>query len=89
MERALTLFFVDGTKLSFDFDEQTANPAARKMKLDDFMSSQHLIIEADGSVMLFPVANIKYMAFTTPLLDAKELATTLPRAAIMRARIRS
>jgi hypothetical protein len=89
MERALTLHFVDGTKLSFDFDEQAPNPAARKLKLDDFMSSQYLVIEAEGSVLLFPVSNIKYMAFTTPLLDAKQLAASLPRQAIVRARIRS
>ena len=89
MERALTLFLVDGSKLSIDFDEQGANPAARKLKLDDFMSAQHLVMEAEGSVLVFPVANIKYMAFSTPLMDTKEIASVLPRAAIVRARIRT
>lgn len=87
MERVLTLFFIDGTKLSFDFDVQTPNPMARKLKLEDFMSSQHLVIEADGSLFLFPVANIKYMTFTMPLIDERELAQTLPRQAIVQARV--
>ena len=89
MERILTLFFIDGTKLSFDFEAQASNAMARKLKLEDFMTSQHLVIDAEGSVFLFPVANIKYMTFTAPLVDARELAQTLPRQAILQARIRS
>jgi hypothetical protein len=87
MERALTLFFIDGTKLSFDFDVQASNVMARKLKLEDFMTSQHLVIEAGGSVFLFPIANIKYMTFTSPLLDSRELAASLPRQAIVQARV--
>ena len=89
MERALTLHFVDGSKISFDFDEQTGNAHARKIKLDDFLSGQHLVVEAEGSVLIFPVANIKYMAFATPLLDTKTLTAALPRHTIVNARIRS
>jgi len=89
MERILTLHFIDGTKLAFDFDEQTANPAARSLKLADFMTSKHLVIEAEGSVLVFPVSSIKYMAFTTPTLNARGAAAALARHAITGARIRS
>jgi hypothetical protein len=89
MERILTLHFIDGTKLSFEFDEQTANVAARTLKLADFMTSRHLVIEAEGSVMVFPVANIKYMSFSTPTLNAKGAAAALAKHAITGARIRS
>jgi hypothetical protein len=51
--------------------EQTANPAARQIKLADFMTSKHLVIEAEGTVMLFPVNNIKYMAFSLPMLPPR------------------
>ena len=88
MERALTLHFVDGTKLSFDFDEQAANVHARKIKLDDFLAGQHLVVEAEGSVLIFPVASIKYMAFATPFVDTKAITAALPRHAIVRARLR-
>ena len=89
MERILTLHFIDGTKLSFDFGEQVPNAAARKLTLEDFMASRHLVVEAEGSVMIFPVANIKYMALSVPVLNAKGAAASLPRHAITGARIRS
>jgi len=63
MERILTLHFIDGTKLSLAFEEQ-GNSAARKLKVEKLMTSKHLVVEAEGSVMIFPVANIKYMAIS-------------------------
>ena len=89
MDRILTLHFVDGSKLSFDFPEQGANEAARQMKLADFLTSKHLVIEAEGTVMMFPVANIKYIAFSMPMLRTKASSPSLPRHAITGARIRA
>jgi hypothetical protein len=89
MQNVLTLHFIDGTKLSIDFPEQANNAAARKIKLDDFLVSRHLIVEAEGSVLVFPVANIKYIAIATPILGSKGKAVTLPRAAILGARVSS
>jgi hypothetical protein len=87
MDRILTLHFVDGSKLQFDFPEQAPNAAARQIKLADLMTSKHVVVEAEGSVMIFPVANIKYMALSLP--ETKGAAGTLPRHAIKGARIRS
>ena len=89
MDRILTLHFIDGSKLSFDFPEQGPNAASRKLKLEDFMASRHLVIEAEGQVMVFPVVNIKYMSFSLPVLNARGAAASLPRHAIVGARIRS
>jgi hypothetical protein len=86
--RILTLHFIDGSKLSFEFAEQSANPAARQMKVADFMVSKHLVIEAEGTVMMFPVNNIKYMALSLPML-AKGSKAALPRHTIAGARVRS
>ena len=86
MDRTLTLHFIDGSKLTFEFPQQAPNAAARKLKLDEFLQSQHLVIEAEGSVLVFPVANIKYAALSSPLLDAGSL---LQRHAIVGARILS
>lgn len=89
MDRVLTLHFVDGSKLSFEFAEQSANAAARQIKLNELMASKFVVIEAEGSVMLFPVVNIKYMALSLPMVPTKGTRATLPRHAITGARIRS
>ena len=86
-DRVLTLHFIDGSKLSFDFPEQSANAAARQLKVADLLASKHLVIEAEGQVMLFPTANIKYIALSLPSLK-KTGTAGLPRHAIMGARVR-
>ena len=88
MDRVLTLHFVDGSKLSFDFPEQAAGMAAKRMKLADMMG-KNLVIEADGQVLVFPAANIKYLALSVPMLGKKDAKLTLPAHAIVGARIRS
>lgn len=65
-DRILTLHFTDGTSMSFDFPEQTTHAVAKRLKIEDFLNSSNVIVEADGSVMIFPVANIKYIQIMPP-----------------------
>ncbi len=60
-DRTMTLHFNDGSKIQFEFPEQAPNSAAKQIKLADFMTSKHVVIEAEGSVLLFPIGNIKYI----------------------------
>jgi len=83
-DRYLTVHFNDGTKLSFEFPEQGQNAAAKQLKIAEFLTSRHLVVEADGSVMVIPVANIKYLT----LNDPGGKASVLPKHAILGARIR-
>ena len=55
----LTVHFMDGSKVSYGFPEQSANAAARQLKLEDFLKSPYLLVIADGVLTMFPVANIK------------------------------
>ena len=55
----LTVHFMDGSKLSYGFPVQSANAAARQLKLEDFLKSPYLMVIADGVLTMFPVANIK------------------------------
>ena len=87
MERMLTLHFIDGTKLSFEYEAQTQNAAARQMKLNDFLSGKHLVVEAEGNVLIFPVTSIKYIALSA--VSTKGAVPALPRHAIVGARIRA
>ena len=88
LERTVTLHFIDGTKLSLEFPHQGGGAAARKLKIGDFLSGQHLVVEADGSVLVCPIANIKYMSFASQLLDTKDLTEVLPPYAILGASVR-
>ena len=91
MQNNLTMHFVDGSKLSLDFPSATENPAARKLRIADFLTSKHLVVEAEGSVLVFPVANIKYLAFSTTGQAAAKgvVGGALPRHTLFGARIRS
>jgi hypothetical protein len=87
MTRIATLHFVDGSKLAFDFPQQTENAAARQLKVADFLAGKHLVIEAEGQVFIFPVTSIKYIAFSVDRMT-REGRGALPRHAIVGARIR-
>ena len=86
-DRTMTLHFNDGTRLTFEFPEQAANAAARQIKLAEFMTNRHVVVEAEGSVMIFPIANIKYIALNAPGQSFFK-GPALPKHAIMGARIR-
>ena len=86
MDRIATLHFVDGTKLAFEFPEQSTNAAGRTLKVSDLLASKHVVIEAEGQVFVFPVTSIKYIAFSVPNL--KNQAGVFPRHAITGARLR-
>ena len=88
MDRIVTLHFVDGSKLAFDFPEQSSNAAGRQMKLADFMASKHLVIEAEGQLFVFPVTSVKYLTFSVPTLS-KQAMGALPRHALTGARVRA
>jgi hypothetical protein len=88
MDRIATLHFVDGSKLSFDFPEQTSNAAGKQLRLADFMTSRHLVIEAEGQLFVFPTTSIKYIAFSVPTVRKQALGA-LPRHAITGARVRA
>ena len=57
--RGLTITFMDGSKISFGFPQQGMNAAAKQLKIEEFMKSPFLMVVADGTLMMFPVVNIK------------------------------
>lgn len=72
-DRVITLHFLDGTKLSFAFPKQADLAAARQIKLDSLWESNHLVIEADGDVLIFPISSIKYLQFSAPHTAAEQM----------------
>jgi hypothetical protein len=61
--KQLTIHFIDGSKVSFDFPTQT-DPHHVSQYVDNLLKNQYLAIEADGSVHLYPLNNIKSIQVT-------------------------
>ncbi|HQR51045.1 MAG TPA: hypothetical protein PKW44_05355 [Methylophilaceae bacterium] len=86
-KRSITLHFTDGTKITFDFPEQTTNVAGKNLRIEDVLTGDHVLIEADGSFLVFPISNIKYVQFS--INEAFDLdVVKLPRSVIRNATIR-
>lgn len=60
-QRGVTVHFNDGTKMSLAFPQQTDNEAAARLKLDDVLKKRYVMFEADGTLMLIPFENVKYL----------------------------
>lgn len=58
--RFLTIHFMDGTKLSASFPQQLDNPAMMASKVQKALDANELAFEADGELIIIPVANVKY-----------------------------
>ena len=83
--RALTVHFIDGSKVSFGFPNQSANAAARQIRLEQFLKSPYLLVVADGVLTALPVANIKAIQF--PVDDALMKDVRLPEHVIQGATV--
>jgi hypothetical protein len=78
--RGLTITFMDGSKISFGFPQQGLNAAAKQLKIEEFMRSPFLMVVADGTLMMFPVVNIKSIQIPVSKEEAEEVR--LPAHAI-------
>jgi hypothetical protein len=76
--RGLTITFMDGSKISFGFPQQGLNAAAKQLKIEEFM--KFLMIVADGTLMMFPVVNIKSIQIPVSKEEAEQVR--LPAHAI-------
>jgi hypothetical protein len=65
-DRAMTIHFVDGTKVSFNFPEQKTNDAARAIMLEEMRKSPYVMVEAEGVFLLYPVVNFKSIQIAIP-----------------------
>jgi hypothetical protein len=64
------IHFMDGTSIVLDYTKQAGDdPSTIASKVRKALDSDKLVVEADGSLLVIPMANIKYVAIT-PLPDA-------------------
>ena len=83
-DRAMTISFMDGTKVSFDFPAQEANSFGSALLIEELLKSPHLLVEAEGALLIYPVANIKSIQLTN--LSGEGAAVT-PKGLIRGARV--
>ena len=72
--RRLIIHFVDGTKKLLEFPQQVAEDTMAA-RLEEALASRHLVVEADGALVVIPFENIRY-------LQAYPAPKKLPRYAI-------
>jgi hypothetical protein len=63
-DRAMTIHFMDGTHVSFDFPAQEANAFGSALLIEELLKHPHLLVEAEGGLLIYPVANIKSIQLT-------------------------
>jgi len=63
--RFITIQFVDGSKVRYSFEAMSDNKAAQQMKVEDFLKGQHLLVQSDGRLTVYPVANIRSVEFSS------------------------
>lgn len=63
--RFITIQFTDGSKVRFSFPVQAANKAAQQMKIEDFLKGQHFVVQTEARLIVYPVASIRSLEFST------------------------
>ena len=62
-KRYMTIHFMDGTKVAYDFPKQVEDQTSITSRMIKILEMQYIAIEADESVNLYPVNNIKSVQF--------------------------
>ena len=83
-DRAMTIHFMDGTHVSFDFPAQEANSFGSALLIEELLKNPNLLVEVDGALLIYPVANIKSIQLTN-LSGAGQAVT--PKGLIRGARV--
>ncbi len=66
-KRELTIHYMDGSQMKLDFPVQATNESAQVIKLRELLAARHVVVEADGALLIIPFENIKYIqAYPAP-----------------------
>jgi hypothetical protein len=67
-ERRLIIHFTDGSKKVVEFPQQVSDgDAMMAARLKEALEARHLVLEADGALVVIPFENIRYLqAYPAP-----------------------
>jgi hypothetical protein len=61
-KRGMIIHFTDGTKKVVEFPQQIADSdATAAAKIKEALEARHLVLEAEGALVLIPFENVKYV----------------------------
>jgi hypothetical protein len=61
-KRGMVIHFTDGSKKVLEFPQQIADgDAASAAKMKEALEARHIVIEAEGALILVPFENVKYV----------------------------
>ena len=61
-KRSMVIYFTDGTKKVLEFPQQVADSdASASARLKDALDARHLVLEAEGALLVIPFENVKYI----------------------------
>ena len=61
-KRGMIIHFTDGTKKVLEFPQQIADSdATAAARVKEALESRHLVLEAEGALVLIPFENVKYV----------------------------
>ncbi|HKW39199.1 MAG TPA: hypothetical protein VJO54_15475 [Burkholderiales bacterium] len=66
-KREMTIHYMDGSQMKIEFPVQAPNEDAQVIRLKELLASRHVVVEADGALLVIPMENIKYIqAYPAP-----------------------
>jgi len=61
-KRGMLITFVDGSKKLLEFPQQVADSDAQAAsKIKEALEARHLVLEAEGALVVIPFENVKYI----------------------------
>ena len=61
-KRGMIIHFTDGTKKVLEFPQQVADSdATAAARIKDALEARHLVIEAEGALIVIPFESVKYL----------------------------
>jgi len=61
-KRSMIIHFIDGSKKVLEFPQQVADSdASASARLKDALDARHLVLEAEGALLVIPFENVKYI----------------------------
>ena len=62
MTVSLSVFFLDGTKVSFNYQQQAgSDQAAIVANVKKAIESERLVLEVEGNLIVIPIRSVKYV----------------------------